>query len=65
MSKIRHQLEDFCGVRTGRQPLSHTIKTDICVEDMMEKAIAEIDDPNLTAAYKNNASYAGRLSKEG
>lgn len=65
MSKIKHQVEDFCGVTTGRQPLSQSVKSANCVEDMMEKAIDEIDDPNLTAAYNNNASYAGRFSKEG
>lgn len=60
LRRIRHAAEAVCDVRTGAQPVSERLQARTCVNAAVEKAVADLSDPVVTARYRGFRSYAGR-----
>ncbi|MEL7486900.1 MAG: UrcA family protein [Pseudomonadota bacterium] len=60
MSRLENRIEAFC-TSSGRKSLQTIANERACVDDMMERAMEQIDDPDLSALFAQSRSsdYAG------
>ena len=64
LSRIRQAAKDVCGVPVDAGPIWADNRPNLCVTAVVNRAVAKLDDPNVTALNSGHGRLAAQLAAD-